>query len=189
MWCENSKAKLKKFIIFVAIILVAAIAIGIANIQKNIGIGSAVEKGNLKIVLKEVQFENTRYVIANSFSNDYLTPIQKEDLQLNDHFLRSTDEDMAAVVITVTAENIGKSDVGFGSNLFVLNYDDGNRYYADSCHAVAENGKWTEFNEINLDKVTDGIVEVRILAWIPNSIYDNSGSLTLEFMDAVYKIK
>ena len=186
---KNKKAKLNKFIAFVAIILVAVIAISIANIPRNIGIGSVVEKGHLRVVLKNVQFENTNYVIANNRSNDFLSPVNKDDLEVNDYFIRSTEQDMAAVVITVTVENIGKNDVSFGTNRFELDFDDGNRYYAKRCFAVAENGEWTEFDKIELEKVTSGIVEVRLLAWVPSAIYDSSESFVLKFLDAEYKIR
>lgn len=182
---KNSKAKLRKLITFVAIVLVAIVAISIANAPKNIGIGSAVEKGNLKLVLKDVQFEKTNYLIES----DTLMPIKKDDLQLGDSFIRSNEENMATVVITVTAENIGKSDVGFGPNTFCLNYNDGSRYYADSCYARNQDGEWTEFDEIELEQVTSGKVTVCVVAWVPDTIYDSSESLVLQFLGAEYKIK
>lgn len=101
---KNGKAKMKKLIVLVAVILVAAIAIGISGVPRKIGIGSAVEKGQVRMVLKDVQFEKTNYLIKS----DTLKPIQKDDLQLGDYFVRSNEDNVAAVVITVTAENIGK---------------------------------------------------------------------------------
>ena len=182
---KNSKAKLRKLITFVAVVLVAAIAIGIASIPKKVGIGSVVEKGNLRVVLKDVQFEKTRYLMKD----DILRPIQKDDLQLGDSYIRAYDEDVATVVITVTAENIGKSNVSIGPNYFCLNYNDGNRYYADSCYARNQDGEWTEFDDIELEQVTSGQVTVCVVAWIPETIYDSSEPLVLQFLDAEYKIK
>ena len=186
---KNKKVKMNKFIAFVAVVLVAVIAISIANIPRNIGIGSVVETGHLRVVLKNVQFENTNYVIANKRSNDFLSPIDKDDLELNDYFIRSNDSDMAAVAITVTVENIGKNDVSFGTNRFELDYNDGNRYYAKRCFAVAESGEWTEFDKIELEKVTSGVVEVRLLAWVPSAVYESSESFVLRFLGAEYKIR
>ncbi len=182
---ENGKAKMKKILVFIAVIVVAAVAIGISSVPRNIGIGSSVEKGVVRIVLKDVQFEKTRYLIES----DTLKPVQKDDLKLGERFIRSNKENVAAVVITVTAENIGKHDANIGPNLFCLNYNDGNRYYADSCYALNQNGEWTEFEKIELEKVTSGTVKLCIVAWLPEEIYDSPESLTLEFMDAKYKIK
>ena len=182
---KNGKAKMKKLIVLVAVILVAAIAISIASAPRKIGIGSAVEKGQVRMVLKDVQFEKTNYLIKS----DTLKPIQKDDLQLGDSFVRSNEENVAAVVITVTAENIGKHDASFGPNTFCLNYNDGNRYYADNCYARNQKGEWTQFDEIELEKVTSGTVKVCVVAWLPEEIYDSPESLTLEFMGATYKIK
>lgn len=182
---KNGKAKTKKFLTFIAVIVVIAIAIGISSAPRNIGIGSAVEKGNIRIVLKDVQFEKTNYLMEA----DILKPVQKEDLELGDHYIRSNEKNVAAVVITVTAENIGKHDASFGPNTFCLNYDDGNRYYADSCYAIAQDGKWTRFDEIELEKVTSGTVKVCVVAWLPEEIYDSPETLTLNFMNATYKIK
>lgn len=182
---KNGKAKTKKFLTFIAVIVVIAIAIGISSAPRNIGIGSAVEKGNIRIVLKDVQFEKTNYLMEA----DILKPVQKEDLELGDHYIRSNEDNVAAVVITVTAENIGKHDASFGPNTFCLNYDDGNRYYADSCYAIAQDGKWTRFDEIELEKVTSGTVKVCVVAWLPEEIYDSPETLTLNFMNATYKIK
>lgn len=182
---KNGKAKTKKFLTFIAVIVVIAIAIGISSAPRNIGIGSAVEKGNIRIVLKDVQFEKTNYLMEA----DILKPVQKEDLELGDHYIRSNEKNVAAVVITVTADNIGKHDASFGPNTFCLNYDDGNRYYADSCYAIAQDGKWTRFDEIELEKVTSGTVKVCVVAWLPEEIYDSPETLTLNFMNATYKIK
>lgn len=182
---KNSKAKLRKLITFVAIVLVGVIAIVIANIPKNVGIGSSVEKGNLRLVLKDVQFEKTNYLLKD----DILKPVQKDSLQLGDSYIKSYEDNVAAVVITVTAENIGKSNVSFGPNTFCLNYNDGNRYYADSCYARNQDGEWTEFNGIELEQVTSGQVTVCVVAWVPDTIYDSSDSFVLQFLDAEYKIK
>ncbi len=182
---KNPVAKLKKFIVFVAVVLAAVVAITIANVPKNIGIGSAVEKGQVRMVLKDVQFEKTSHLLKS----DTLKPIQEDEMELGDSFVRSNEENVAAVVITVTAENIGKYDASFGPNTFCLNYDDGNRYYADSCYARNQKGEWTRFDKIELEKVTSGTVEVCVVAWLPEEIYDSPESLTLEFMDATYKIK
>lgn len=182
---KNRKAKMKKLLVFISVILIASIVIGIAGRTRNIGIGSAVEKGNIRIVLKDVQFEKTNYLIKS----DTLKPIQKDDLQVGDNFIRSNEENMATVVITVTAENIGKNDTSFGAGTFSLNYDDGNKYYADSCYARNQNGEWTEFEKIELEKVTSGTVKVCIVAWIPETIYDSTESLVLNFLGAEYKIR
>lgn len=182
---KNGKAKMKKLLVFISIIVVAAIAIGIFSVPRNIGIGSSVEKGVVRIVLKDVQFEKTRYLIES----DTLNPVQKDDLELGDRYIRSTEENVAAVVITVTAENIGKHDANIGPGLFCLNYNDGNRYYADSCYAIDQNGRWTSFDSIELEKVTSGAVKICIVAWLPEEVYDSNESLTLEFMNARYKIR
>lgn len=182
---KNGKAKMKKFLVFIALIVVSAIVISVVSAPRNIGIGSAVEMGNVRIVLKDVQFEKTNYLIKS----DTLKPIQKDDLQLGDSFIRSNEKNIAAVVITVTAENIGKNDADFGPNTFCLNYNNGSRYYADSCYARNQNGEWTEFEKIELEKVTSGTVKVCIVAWIPEAIYDSPETLTLDFMNATYKIK
>lgn len=182
---KNGKAKMKKLLAFISIIVVVAIAIGISSVPRNIGIGSSVEKGVVRIVLKDVQFEKTRYLIES----DTLKPVQKDDLELGDRYIRSTEENVAAVVITVTAENIGKHDANIGPGLFCLNYNDGNRYYADSCYAIDQNGRWASFDSVELEKVTSGAVKLCIVAWLPEEVYDSTESLTLEFMNARYKIK
>ncbi len=182
---KNPVAKMKKIIVFVVVVLVSVVAITIANAPKNIGIGSAVEKGQVRMVLKDVQFEKTSRLLKS----DTLKPIQEDELEVGDSFVYSNEKNVAAVVVTVTAENIGKYDASFGSNTFCLNYNDGIKYYADSCYARNQKGEWTKFSEIELEKVTSGTVEVCVVTWLPEEIYDSPESLTLEFMDATYKIR
>lgn len=182
---KNRKRKMKKLIVLTSLIVIAAIVIGNFTAVKDIGIGSVIEEGNIRMVLEDVQFEKTGYVIEGST----LKPIQKDDLKMGDNYIYSTKKNMAAVVITVTAENIGKNDASFGAGSFYLDYNDGNIYYANSCYALNQSGRWSEFDKIELEKVTSGVVRVCILAWIPEAIYDSPESLTLHFMGARYTIK
>lgn len=194
---KNSRSKIvrvfRNLFIVVSIILVGIIVINILNAPKIIGIGDIVEEGNLKIELKNVQYDNTIYVEGDTRLDNFLTPIQKDDIK--DKYLYSYNKDTAPVVITVVVENIGKNDTDFGPKMFAVNYDDGNRYYATGCYAKTESDygilgyEWKEFDKITLEKVTGGAIEVKILAWIPLVVFENSKSLTLEFCDAVYKIR
>ena len=156
--------------------------------SKNVELGKSVEKGVGKITITDVQLADTCYVKANKTSDDFLTPIAKDDLQLGDNFVKSTSEDDGVIVITMIVENVGKSDWNVKPFDYVINYDNGNKYSSDSGYALTSNG-WSEFETLTLEKVTSGETEVKIAVWVPNVIIDNTASLTLDFHGFSLKIR
>ena len=156
--------------------------------SKNVELGKSVEKGVGKITITDVQLADTCYVKANKTSDDFLTPIAKDDLQLGDNFVKSTSEDDGVIVITMIVENVGKSDWNVKPFDYVINYDNGNKYSSDSGYALTSNG-WSKFKTLALEKVTSGETEVKIAVWVPNVIIDSTASLTLDFHGFSLKIR
>ena len=157
--------------------------------SKNVKLGEPVEKGVARITVNDVQLGNTHYVEGGTYSDDFLSPISEDDIELGDHYIKSFNEDEGVVVISLTMENIGKSDWTIHPFDYVVNYDDGNKYSSKKCYAKVEGGEWTEFENITLEKVTSGAIEVRIAVWVPNVIIDDSKSLSLDFHGFSYKIR
>jgi len=157
--------------------------------KKTVKLGEADEKGVGRITITDVQLGSTNYVKANKMDDDFLTPIAKDDLQLNDQFVKSTDKNDGVIVITMIVEDIGKSDWTVYPFAYEVNYDNGNKYSSNTLYAKDDNGVWTKYESLKLEKVTSGAVEVRIAVWVPNVIIDSTSSLTLDFHGFTYTIR
>lgn len=160
--------------------------------SKNVNLGDTVKKGIAQITIKDIQMANTNYVIANNTSDNFLSPIAEDDLQLDDNYIKSAKEDEAPIVITMVIENVGKNDLTIHPFDYVINYDKGNKYSADTCYVQVENTGWTKFdsaNPLKLEKAISGATEIRIAVWVPNVIIDSTASLTLDFHGFTYKIR
>lgn len=157
--------------------------------SKEVKLGQTVEKGIAQLTVKDVTLGESNYVKANTYADDFLTPIAKDDLELGDSFVKSLNEDEGSVVITMIVENVGKNDLNIKPFDFVVNYDNGNEYSSDVCYAQVENGGWTKFETLELEKVTSGAVEMKIVVWVPDVVIEDSASLTLDFHGFTYKIR
>lgn len=157
---------------------------------KTIKTGETVKKGIAEFTIKDIQVANTNYLEGNTSSDDFLYPIDKDDLDLGDQFIKATDETTAPVVISLIAENVGKSDLSVYPFDFVVNYDNGNKYHSNKCYAKTESSGWTDFEKVTLEKVTSGAVEIRIAVWVPTQVVeDTTSSLELNFHGFTYKIR
>lgn len=155
----------------------------------NVELGKPVKRGIAQITVEKVEMADTNYVRADKKSNDFLSPVNKEELELGERFIKSNDENEAAIVLTLTVENVGKNDLSVGPVNYVINYDDGNKYRADCIYTKDENGNWEEFDSITLEKVTSGATEIRMVVWVPDVIINDTASLTLDFHGYTYEIR
>lgn len=171
----------------VVVLCVSLCACGLIG-SKNIELGDTVKAGIVNFTVKDVELGNTNYVKINDFSTDYLTPINKDDLKDGDSFIKSDNEDDGVAIITVVLENAGKTDASVGPNSFIINYDNGNKYYASVGYVKTTDG-CEKTDKIVLEKVISGATEAKFIAWIPNVIIDSTESLTLDFYGYSYKIR
>lgn len=176
----------------ITLLLAAVMCLSLAACggSKEVELGQTVKKGIAELTISDVQVANTAYLKANKTDDDFLSPVNKDDLEIGESFIKATDEDSAVVVIRLIAENVGKNDLGIGPVDFVVDYDNGNEYRSESCYAQTEESGWTEFEEVELEKVTSGAVEIRIAVWVPMQVFDNTDkSLDLNFHGFTYKIR
>ena len=178
-----------KKIIASFLIAITCVSLGACGGSKEVELGETVEKGIAQLTVKDITLGNSNYVKANRTADDFLIPIEKDDLEVGDNFIKSTNDDDGAVVITMIVENVGDSDLNIKPTDYVVNYDDGKEYTSDKCYAQLESGEWAEFDTLELEKVTSGAVEMKIVVWVPNVIIDDSASLTLDFHGFTYTIR
>jgi hypothetical protein len=177
----------KSITLFLAVTMLLSLA---ACGSKTVKMGETVKKGIAEITITDIQVANTNYLEGNTASDDFLYPIDKDDLDIGDQFIKATDEATAPVVISLKAENVGKSDLSIYPFDFVVNYDDGNEYYSKKCYARTESSGWTEFEKVTLEKVTSDAVEIRIAVWVPNKVVEDATSpLELNFHGFTCKIR
>jgi hypothetical protein len=157
---------------------------------KTVKKGETVKKGIAEFTIKDIHVAHTNYLEGNIASDDFLYPIDKEDLAIGDQSLKATDETTSPVVISLIVENVGKSDLSIYPFDFVVNYDNGNKYHSKKCYAKTESFGWTGFEKVTLEKVTSGAVEIRIAVWVPNKVVEDTTSpLELDFHGFTYKIR
>lgn len=158
--------------------------------SKTVKMGETVKKGIAEFTITDIQVANTNYLEGNIASDDFLYPIDKDDLAIGDQIIKATDETTAPVVISLIVENVGKSDLSIYPFDFVVNYDDGNEYNSKKCYAKTESSGWTVFEKVTLEKVTSGAVEIRIAVWVPAQVVeDTTSSLELNFHGFTCKIR
>lgn len=169
--------------------LIACLSLCSCNSSKDMKIGEPVKKGITQVTLVKVEMADTNYVKAEKQNDDFLSPVNKDDLQANERFIKSLNTDEAAIVVTAIVENVGKNDLDFSAGFFEINYDNGNIYRASKVYAKDTNGLWQEYDKVPLEKVTSGATEVRFVVWVPNVIVNSSASLELDFYGYIYKIR
>lgn len=169
--------------------LVMCLSLCSCNFSKEMKIGEPVKKGITQVTLVKVEMADTNYVKAEKQNDDFLSPVNEDELQLNERFIKSLNTDDAAIVVTAIVENVGKNDLNFDASFFEINYDNGNTYHAKEVYAKDESGLWQEFDKVFLEKVTSGATEVRFVIWVPNVIVNSSASLELDFYGSTYKIR
>lgn len=171
------------------LVLIVCLSLCSCNSSKGMEIGEPVKKGITQVTLVKVEMADTNYVKAETQNDDFLTPINKDDLQLNEKFIKSLNTDDAAIVVTAIVKNVGKNDLNFSAGFFEINYDNGNIYRAKEVYAKDANGLWKEYDKVLLEKVTSSETEVRFVVWVPNTIVNSSASLELDFYGYTYKIR
>ncbi len=157
--------------------------------EKDIALGESIEQGVTRYTIVDVELGSSNYVNGNRNSEDFLTPINKDNLQVGDQFIKSLDENDGVVIVTMVVENIGKNDSVFYPFNVVVNYDDGNEYFSEKCYAHTENNSWEETERLSLEKVTSKPTTVKIVIWLPNVIIEDTASLALEFGGYTYTIR
>ncbi len=182
------KKALKKLIVVAVIIAILLFAYHLVFGSKTAKIGDTIKAGIAEITVTDIMVSDAKYLEGNKSSDEFLFP--KEELELNDKFISSTNENESPIVITLIAKNVGKNDLDIYPFDFVVNYADGYEYYSKKCYVKTVSSGWSEFEKVALEKLTSGAVEIRIAVWVPDDVMKDTGaSLELEFHNYTYKIR
>ena len=171
-----------------SLILALVLCLSLCACSKKVELGKPVKRGIQSTTVVDVQLTDKSYVKIDSTSADFLVPIDKDDLDVGDKFIKSTDENTVAIIMTLIVENVGKRDLTIGPNSYIINYDNGNKYRADTGYIQTADG-WSELTNYTLEKVTSGAVTIKVIAWVPDVIIDSTKPLSLDFFGASYKIR
>lgn len=181
---------MKKTVSIILMITTMCLMLCSCGMSAKMEIGKPVKKGITQVTLQEIVMDDTNYVRAEKNLDNFLDPVKKDDLKLNERFIKADDSEKAPVVATMIVENVGKNDLNVGATFFKLNYDDGNKYYADCLYAKDENGLWQEYKDgLELEKVTSGPAEIKVIFWVPNVVVNGTASLVFDFQGAEYEIR
>ena len=76
----------KKLSVLLALVMALCLS---ACGSKNVKLGEPVEKGVARITVNDVQLGNSHYVEGGTYSDDFLSPISEDDIELGDHYIKS----------------------------------------------------------------------------------------------------
>ena len=152
-------------------------------------IGEPVKKGVTQVTLLGVEMADTNYLKGEKNSADFLSPVNKDDIQVNQRFVKAPTTDNGAIVVTAMVENVGNSGLDFSAGFFNVIADDDSSYYATEVYAKDENGLWQKYDKVSVEKDATAATEVRFVVWVPSTVINSGLSLDLDFYGKTYTIR